>query len=211
MYREYTIHPDGCYFFGLKPVFMRSKWNFFAERNLFLAAKTEISCRKEIFRRVGSGWKAGFVPFFSSVWRLSAYRFHLTFCDGMRRKADSMRDTVRISPSGGFRLERETPSGLSSWFFVSAWESRISVRVPPGGCPCDSRASAFDTLTLWHFDNLPPLAIYNNRCIFLFCGKSCFSLKKVSAMFGGEWKRAYLCTRFRGRPGARTEFIDRLT
>ena len=60
--------------------FVRQKRDFFAERNLFLAAKTRISCRKEIHGSVESGEKRGFAWIFSSNWRLSACKTRLPFC-----------------------------------------------------------------------------------------------------------------------------------
>ena len=61
-------------------VFVRQKRDFFAERNSFLAAKTRISCRKEIPGSVERGKKRGFGRLFLSIWRLSACKIRLPFC-----------------------------------------------------------------------------------------------------------------------------------
>ena len=68
------------HFSAAASVFVRQKWNFFAERNFFLAAKTKISCRKEIPGRVESGEKRGFGRLFTSNLRPSACKIHLSFC-----------------------------------------------------------------------------------------------------------------------------------
>ena len=68
------------HFSALAGVFVRQKWNFFAERNLFLAAKTQISFSKEIPGSVERGEKRGFGRIFPSNWRPCACKIRLPFC-----------------------------------------------------------------------------------------------------------------------------------
>ena len=128
---------------------MRQKRDFFAERNFFLAAKTRISCRKEIPGRVESGEKRGFGRLFLSIWRLSAHKIHLSFCNLPSRPADAGAVSVRTAFRGGRQSVAETGFPLSSCTSSGPRDSRVSVRTRPRARPRDSRGGGFDVLTKW--------------------------------------------------------------
>ena len=109
-------------------VFVRQKWNFFAERNLFLAAKTQISCRKGVHGSVESGEKRGFGRIFSPIWRSSACKIHLSFCKPFPSRADAGAALVRTVSRGGGKVSRKAGSG-----FHPAFPQAREVRAFPSG------------------------------------------------------------------------------
>ena len=130
---------------------MRQKWNFFAERNFFLAAKTEISCRKAVFRRAESGEKRGFAGLFLSGWGVSAGKNGLTFCGRFRLRADAPVTFGRKAGPWRVQDERESAGRAADCPGGDAEYGRFSVR----GRPCvrisDSRAVFFAVLSLCLF------------------------------------------------------------
>ena len=132
------------------PFFVRQKRDFFAERNFFLAAKTKISCRKEIFRRLESGRKPGFGAVFSSGLAFSAYKIRLTFCAVSPFPPDA---PPRVARTGGpLCRQEESPGGGAVTFCFSQAPpySRIPAVSRPRVRPRDSREAAFDSLTECH-------------------------------------------------------------
>ena len=111
-------------------VFVRQKRNFFAERNFFLAAKTQISCRKEIPGSVESGEKRGFGPPFPSIWDFHPYKIRLTFCPAIPRPADAPTSVVRTSPPPPRQDGSGNGKSVSSCLPATPRESRVSVRAP---------------------------------------------------------------------------------
>ena len=89
-------------------VFVRRKWDFFAERIFFLAAKTQISFSKEIFGSVENGENRGFGRIFSSIWRSSAHKIHLSFCKPFPSRADAGAAPVRMAFPVGRQSVAET-------------------------------------------------------------------------------------------------------
>ena len=138
------------HFSASAPVFVRQKRNFFAERNFFLAAKTKISCRKEIQGSVESWEKRGFGRLSSSNWRLSAHKIHLSFCKHFPSRADVGAALVRTASRGGRQNVAESGFRLSSCIPATVRESRIPVRPRPCIRPRDSRGAGFDVLTECH-------------------------------------------------------------
>ena len=128
-------------------VFVRQKWNFFAERNLFLAAKTQISCRKGVHGSVESGEKRGFGRIFSPIWRSSACKIHLSFCKPFPSRADAGAALVRTVSRGGRQSVAESGFRLSSCIPAGPRGSRVSVRSRPCVRLRDSRGASFDVLT----------------------------------------------------------------
>ena len=131
-------------------VSVRQKRDFFPQRNFFLAAKPRISCRKEIPGRVESGEKRGFGRLFSSNWRLSAHKIHLSFCKHFPSRADAGAALVRTASRGGRQNVAESGFRLSSCIPATVRESRIPVRPRPCIRPRDSRGAGFDVLTECH-------------------------------------------------------------
>ena len=138
------------HFSASESVFVRQKQNFFAERNFFLAAKTKISCRKDVSGSVESGEKRGFGRPFLSNWRLSAHKIHLSFCKLSPSRADAGAASVRTTLRGGRRSVAESGFRLSSCIPATVRESRIPVRPRPCIRPRDSRGAGFDVLTECH-------------------------------------------------------------
>ena len=134
------------------PVFVRQKRKFFAERNFLLAAKTKISCRKEIHGRVESGEKRGFGRLFPSNWRLFACKIHLSFCGHFPHPADAGAAPVRTAARGG----RQNVAGtrLPAFILHSCGPARFAYFRPSRPCsrPRDSREAGFDVLTKWNLE-----------------------------------------------------------
>ena len=105
-------------------VFVRQKQDFFAERNFFLAAKTKISCRKEIPGSVESGEKRGFGRLFLSIWRISAYKIRLPFCKPFPRLADAGAASVRTASRGG--RQSVAGNGLPAFILHSRKSARFA-------------------------------------------------------------------------------------
>ena len=74
---------------------LRYKADFFAERNIFLSAKTEISCRKAVFGLLAGVEKRGFGWVFSSGRKAEACRSRLTDCRVGGGMADAAGDAMR--------------------------------------------------------------------------------------------------------------------
>ena len=138
------------HFSALAGVFVRQKRNFFAERNFFLAARTQISCRKEIPGSVESGEKRGFGPVFPSGWRPPACETHLSFCRLFPSRAARGRHPSARHPAAGGKVSREPGFRLSSCISAGPRGSRISARARPCARPRDSRGAGFDVLTKWY-------------------------------------------------------------
>ena len=143
------------HFSALAGVFVRQKRNFFAERNFLLAAKTQISCRKEVFGSVEDGEKRGFGRIFSSGWRLFASKIHLSFCKPFPSRADAGKAAVRTAFRGGRQSVAETGLRLSSCIPAGPRGSRASFRRRPCVRLRDSRGAGFDVLTKCHFGLSP--------------------------------------------------------
>ena len=116
--------------------FVRQKLDFFAERNLFLAAKTQISCRKEIHGRVESGEKRGFGRIFSSGWKPSACKTRLTFCKPS--SLSGWRGGCARPHGVPWRAAKCRGSGASRFHFVFQWvrENRAFPPVPAPAPVC---------------------------------------------------------------------------
>ena len=128
-------------------VFVRQKWNFFAERNFLLAAKTKISCRKDVSGRVESGGKRGFGRLFPSGWGLSACKIQLSFCQPFPSRAGAGAAPVRMASLGGRQSVAQNGLRLSSCVPAGPRESRVSGRPRPRARLRDSRGGGFDVLT----------------------------------------------------------------
>ena len=137
------------HFSALAGVFVRQKRNFFAERNFLLAAKTQISCRKEIFGSVENGEKRGFGRLFPSKWRPSACKTPLSFCNPFPPWADAGAASVRTAFRSGRQSVAETAFRLSFRISGNSQDSHISVRSRPCVRPRDSRETGSDVLTKW--------------------------------------------------------------
>ena len=148
------------HFSASESVFVRQKRDFFAERNLLLAAKTRISCRKEIPESVESREKRGFGRLFPSGWRPSACRIRLSFCKPFPSRADAGAATVRTASRGGRQSVAETASRLSSCIPAGPRDSRLSFQSRPCSRLRDSRGAGFDVLT----------KCYSGFCLFVGSG-----------------------------------------
>ena len=135
------------------PVFYRTKWNFFAERNEFLAAKTKKSCRKAVSKKPENEGNRGFGQYFPSGWSLTAYKIRLTFCPPFPLPTDTPPQFVRTKPLPPRQDESGSRKSVSSCNPVMPRESRILSRPPPHSRPRDSRAHAFDKCSF--FRQLP--------------------------------------------------------
>ena len=148
------------HFSASESVFVRQKRDFFAERNLLLAAKTRISCRKEIPESVESREKRGFGRLFPSGWRPSACKIRLSFCKPFPSRADAGAATVRTASRGGRQSVAETASRLSSCIPAGPRDSRLSFQSRPCSRLRDSRGAGFDVLT----------KCYSGFCLFVGSG-----------------------------------------
>ena len=129
-------------------LFVRQKWNFFAERKKFLSAKTQISCRKEVSRSVENRKIRGFGRLFRSRRDAAAYKIRLTDCHPKGGTGDTARRLVRRTAAHHRQDANKKRENVAKRFPAMPGDSRISARLRLSSRTRVPRAAASDHLTL---------------------------------------------------------------
>ena len=155
------------HFSGKAPVLVRQKQDFFQQRKKFLSAKTEISCRKAIFRSAENRKKGGFGRLFRSRWNAEADKIKMTDCRPWHHTADTAKDSVRPERVPGCQEATGKGKPASGRFGTSPRKSHISARPRQPARTRHPRDAALDNLTLCQdtlLPFLPAISIHSQPC-----------------------------------------------